>query len=234
MKVHVKKAVLIKLLKIAVILLIIAVIGVVSAFGVSSYVKSHSSDKIITAEQAAALEDVDCIIVLGCRVNDMSPSPMLSDRLKVGVQLYETGAAPKILMSGDHGRTNYDEVNAMKQFAINNDIPSEDVFMDHAGFSTYESMYRAAEIFKAKKVVIVTQEYHLYRSIYIAEKLGLEAYGVSSDLQNYVKQKQYDLREVLARDKDFVQSVFKPEPTYLGETVPIDGSGDLTNDKLFY
>jgi len=134
-------------------------------------------------------------------------------------------------MSGDHGQTDYDEVNAMKQFAIDLNVPSEDVFMDHAGFSTYESMYRAKEIFKAEKVVIVTQEYHLYRSIYIAEQLGLEAYGVASDLQNYTKQPYYDFREVLARDKDFVQSVFKPEPTYLGNAVPISGNGDVTNDK---
>lgn len=221
------------LIRSALVCLSAAVIGTASAFGVSAYVKSSASDKILTAQEAAQLEDVDCIIVLGCRVNDTSPSPMLSDRLTVGVQLYDSGAAPKLLMSGDHGQTDYDEVNAMKQFAIDRDIPSEDIFMDHAGFSTYESMYRAAEIFEAKKVIIVTQEYHLYRSIYIAEQLGLEAYGVASDLQEYIKQPMYDLREVLARDKDFVQTIFMPEPTYLGETVPISGSGDATNDKEF-
>lgn len=135
-----------------------AILGTASVFGVSAYVKSSVSDKIITSEEAAELEDVDCIIVLGCLVNNTSPSPMLSDRLTVGVQLYDSGAASKLLMSGDHGHTDYDEVNAMKQFAIDRNIPSEDIFMDHAGFSTYESMYRAAEIFKAKKVIVVTQE----------------------------------------------------------------------------
>lgn len=217
----------------ALICLAAAVLGSASAFGVSAYVKSSVSDRIISSAQAAELEDVDCIIVLGCLVNDTSPSPMLSDRLTVGVQLYDSGAAPKLLMSGDHGQTDYDEVNAMKQFAIDRNIPSEDIFMDHAGFSTYESMYRAAEIFKAKKVIIVTQEYHLYRAVYIAEQLGLEAYGVSSDLQGYLNQSMYDFREVLARDKDFVQTIFMPEPTYLGEAVPIYGSGDDTNDKEF-
>lgn len=214
-------------------LLIASVAGTGTVFGINAFVKAKAADSIITAEQAAELNDIDCIIVLGCRVNDTSPSPMLSDRLTVGVQLYDMGAAPKLLMSGDHGQPDYDEVNAMKQFAIDRNIPSEDIFMDHAGFSTYESIYRAAEIFKAKKVIIVTQEYHLYRSIYIAEQLGLEAYGVSSDLQKYVKQPVYDAREVLARDKDFVQTIFKPEPTYLGDAVPIDGSGDATNDKEF-
>lgn len=210
---------------------IASTLGLCSVFGISGFVKACSEDNILTPKQASELNDVDCIIVLGCRVNDETPSPMLSDRLTVGVELYNDGVAPKILMSGDHGQTDYDEVNAMKQFAIDLNVPSEDVFMDHAGFSTYESMYRAKEIFKAEKVVIVTQEYHLYRSIYIAEQLGLEAYGVASDLQNYTKQPYYDFREVLARDKDFVQSVFKPEPTYLGNAVPISGNGDVTNDK---
>ena len=158
---------------------------------------------------------------------------MLSDRLTRGVELYDMNAAPKLLMSGDHGRVSYDEVNAMKQFAIDRGVPSEDVFMDHAGFSTYETMYRAKEVFAAKRVIIVTQKYHLYRAVYIAEQLGLEAYGVDSDLQSYIKQPYYNAREILARDKDFVKVIFKPKPTYLGEVIPISGSGDLTNDKEF-
>lgn len=219
--------------KISIILLSTAIIGSSSALGVSAYVKSSAEEKIITPEQAEALEDIDCIIVLGCYVDGTDPSPMLEDRLKVGIQLYDMGVSPKILMSGDHGRKDYDEVNAMKQYAIDNNIPSENIFMDHAGFSTYESMYRAKEIFKAEKVVIVTQQYHLYRSIYVAEELGLEAYGVASDLQNYIRQSAYDLREILARDKDFVQTIFKTKPTYLGDEIPVSGSGDATNDKIF-
>lgn len=218
-----------KLLKIAVVSAVICLAGIAAALGVSAYVVKASEEFVITPETAAQ-ENADCIIVLGCRVNDTTPSPMLGDRLSVGVQLYGMGAAPKLLMSGDHGRKDYDEVNAMKKFALERDIPSEDIFMDHAGFSTYESMYRAKEIFSAKKVIIVTQSYHLYRAVYIARKLGLEAYGVPSDLQSYANQRRYNIREILARDKDFVMTVFKPEPTYLGEVIPISGSGDLTND----
>ena len=221
------------LFKIFIILVIICIVMICAAMGVSEYVKRSVSDRMLSPEAAAELRDIDCIIVLGCRVNGDTPSPMLSDRLTRGVELYDMGAAPKLLMSGDHGRTNYDEVNAMKQFAIDRGVPSEDVFMDHAGFSTYETMYRAKEVFAAKRVLIVTQSYHLYRSVYIAEKLGLEAYGVSSDLQTYVRQDYYDFREMLARDKDFVKVIFKPKPTYLGEVIPISGSGDLTNDKEF-
>lgn len=222
-----------KLFKIFIILMILGIAAVCAALGISEYVKRSVSDKMLSPEEAANQGNIDCIIVLGCRVNGDTPSPMLSDRLLRGIELYDMDAAPKLLMSGDHGRTNYDEVNAMKQFAIDRGVPSEDVFMDHAGFSTYETMYRAKEVFAAKRVLIVTQSYHLYRAVYIAEKLGLEAYGVSSDLQSYVRQDYYDFREILARDKDFVKTIFKPEPTYLGEVIPISGSGDLTNDKEF-
>lgn len=222
-----------KLFKIFIILVILGIAAVCAALGISEYVKRSVSDRMLSPEEAANPGNIDCIIVLGCRVNGETPSPMLSDRLLRGIELYDMGAAPKLLMSGDHGRTNYDEVNAMKQFAIDRGVPSEDVFMDHAGFSTYETMYRAKEVFAAKRVLIVTQSYHLYRAVYIAEKLGLEAYGVSSDLQTYVRQDYYDMREILARDKDFVKTIFKPEPTYLGEVIPISGSGDLTNDKEF-
>lgn len=222
-----------RLLKIFVILVIMGIVALCAAVGISEYVKCSVADRMLSPESAATLEGIDCIIVLGCRVNGETPSPMLSDRLIRGIELYDLEAAPKLLMSGDHGRTSYDEVNAMKKFAIDRGVPSEDVFMDHAGFSTYETMYRAKEVFAAKRVVIVTQSYHLYRAVYIAEKLGLEAYGVSSDLQSYIRQDYYNMREMLARDKDFVKVIFKPKPTYLGEVIPISGSGDLTNDKEF-
>ena len=214
------------------IVLVIALLGATVLFSVNAHVKNSTKDLIITPEQAAKLEDVSCIIVLGCQVwDDGTPSGMLKDRLDRGIELYELGVSNKILMSGDHGRTDYDEVNSMKQYAIDKGVPSEDVFMDHAGFSTYETMYRAKEIFGAQKVVIVTQEYHLYRSIYIAQKLGLEAYGVSSDIHTYSGQTVRECREILARFKDFVTTIFKPEPTFLGEAIPVSGDGNVTNDK---
>ncbi len=202
-----------------------------SPFIINAYVKSSVKERIIPVEQAAKL-GADCILVFGAGVNlDGSPSPMLGDRLRRAIELYDAGASDRMLMSGDHGRQEYDEVNSMKQFAIDDDIPSENIFMDHAGFSTYESLYRAKEIFEAKKVILVTQEYHLYRALYIARSLGLDAYGVSSDLQSYSGQSYYNAREVLARCKDFATSLFKPKPTFLGEAIPVDGNGDLTNDK---
>ena len=156
---------------------------------------------------------------------------MLEDRLLKGIELYKNGVSGKIIMSGDHGRKDYDEVNVMKSYAIENGVNSSDIFMDHAGFSTYETMYRAKEVFKAKKVVIVTQEYQLYRALYIAKNLGLEAYGVNSDQRRYAGQFYRDIREVLARNKDFVKCIFKPFPTYMGDEISVSGNGDVTNDK---
>lgn len=222
----------IKIKKLFIILLCVAVAFISAVLGINAYVKGNAADNIISPEQSAELDGVDCIIILGCKVKDNGdPSDMLRDRLTRGIELYEFGASPKIIMSGDHGSLEYDEVNAMKNYAIEKGVPSSDIFMDHAGFSTYETVYRAKEIFEADKVIIVTQEYHLYRALYIADKLGVEAYGVASDYNAYSGQFFRECREILARCKDFVTSIFKPEPTYLGEVIPVTGNGDVTNDK---
>ena len=208
----------------------IAAAGLCAMLGINAYVKNSVSDMIVTSEDAKDF-GADCIVILGCKVKeDGQPSDMLRDRLQRGIELYRLGAAPKIIMSGDHGRKNYNEVGTMKQYAVEAGVPSSDVFMDHAGFSTYETVYRAKEIFGAKKVIIVTQKYHLYRALYIAKSLGLDAVGVDSDLETYRGQLKRDVREVLARCKDFATSIIKPKPTYLGEAVPVSGDGDITND----
>jgi vancomycin permeability regulator SanA len=223
--------------KIMIIFLIVAaclavVVGIY-ALCVNAYMVNSTIDKILTPEESAELSDVDCILVLGAGVHGTTLSHMLEDRVLTGISLYELGSAPKLLMSGDHGQDNYDEVNAMKDYAKNKGVPSEDIFMDHAGFSTYESMYRARDIFGCKKIIIISQKYHLHRAIYVAEYLGLEAYGVDSQLRPYaVDTNIYNtIREFLARNKEFIYVRLNPTPTYLGEPIPISGNGDLTNDK---
>lgn len=217
-----------KVILVTTIILIIILLG---AFGINFYVKASTKKQIIKDGDYTNLNDVDCIIILGAGIWGDRPSSMLEDRLLQGISLYKEGVAKKIIMSGDHGRIDYDEVNLMKNFAIERGIPSEDIFMDHAGFSSYDSVYRAKEIFGAKKIVIVTQEYHLYRVLYIANQLGLEAYGVTADPREYAGQTYRELREILARDKDFFKCIVKPKPTYLGETIPVNGNGNITNDK---
>ena len=218
--------------KIMLSLLLLGLIGITSILGIDIYVRNQSKDYILDSIDASKLEDVDAILVLGCQVKESGyPSAMLRDRLNRSIELYDLDASNKIIMSGDHGRVEYDEVNTMKQFAMDEGIPSSDIFMDHAGFSTYESMYRAKEIFGVEKIIIVTQEYHLYRAIYDAKALGIEAYGVSSDYFRYSGQLYRDIREVFARVKDFGYTLIKPEPTFLGDSIPINGDGNITNDK---
>lgn len=216
-----------KVLKYGVIAIIIIAVIVIN---INLYVKISTNKKILKEEDYKKISDIDCIIVLGAGIWNNKPSPMLEDRLLEGINLYKNNVSNKIIMSGDHGRAEYDEVNTMKNYAIEKGVKSEDIFMDHAGFSTYESIYRAKEIFKAKKVVIVTQKYHLYRALYISKQLDLEAYGVGADPRQYVGATYREIREILARDKDFIKCIFKPNPTYLGETIPVSGNGDATND----
>lgn len=210
---------------------VLGIIGVVCLAVGNWYVKKSSDPKILSVEAAAELSGMDCIMVLGCGLRpDGTPTRMLKDRLDQGIALYQSGVAPKLLMSGDHGRVKYDEVNKMKQYAIDLGVPSEDIFMDHAGFSTYESMYRSREVFQVERMIVVTQEYHLYRAVYNGNHLGVETYGVAAKKVRYGGQRRRDLREVLARNKDVLACLCKPKPTYLGEAIPVSGNGDVTND----
>lgn len=207
------------------------ILAILLTIFINIYVKSSTEDMIISAEESLE-KDADCILVLGAGVRrDGSPSPMLEDRILTGIDLYNKGVSDRLIMSGDHSTKGYDEVNTMKRYAVEKGIPSEHIFMDHAGISTYDSIYRAKEIFQADKIIIVTQQYHLYRAIYTARALGIEAYGVSADIRVYAGQDLREIREKAARVKDFFMAIFKPNPKFLGDTIPVSGNGDITNDN---
>lgn len=207
----------------------IILVALAAVIGINLYM-CHTVRDLIVAPETAYYTAADCILVLGAGVReDGSPSNMLEDRLLTGIDIYENGLCKTLLMSGDHGHSDYDEVNCMKSYAAAAGVPTEDIFMDHAGFSTYESMYRARDVFGAKKVVIVTQEYHLYRALYVAKSLGLDAVGVSADLRTYYGQSLRETRELAARIKDVCYTIFEPLPTYLGDPISLDGDGNVTN-----
>jgi vancomycin permeability regulator SanA len=175
-----------------------------AVWGISSHVKRAGVSRIISAEEAAALSPVDCILVLGCQVlDDGSPCRMLADRLRRGVELYQLGVSPALLMSGDCHGERYDEVGAMRKYAISAGASAAAIWTDPCGYSTLESLYRAKTVYGAKRIVVVTQQYHLYRALYIAEKLGMEAWGAASDRPVFRGRSKRDAREVLARVKDF-------------------------------
>ena len=214
---------------VTVLIILLAVLGT-GFLTINYYVERLGAKYIYTTQDVPA---ADTVLVLGAYVlPDGTLSTMLQDRVMAGYELYENGKVPKIIVSGDHGRQDYDEVNTMKDFIKSKGVTGQDIFMDHAGFSTYESLYRARDIFQVKKVIIVTQRYHLPRAIFIARELGLEAYGVASDNHDYGPvMAKYEVREMAARNKDFwTAKVFKPEPTFLGDAIPVFGDGGATDD----
>ena len=167
-------------------------------------------------------EKADCILILGAGLRNGYPSAMLRERLDLGAALYRAGAADKILVTGDNGSKDYNEVQAMEDYLVNEQgVPRERIVRDHAGFCTYDSMVRAKEVFCAERVIIVTQKYHLFRAVYIASAIGLEAWGADAHRTDYSGREAREIRECLARVKDFVCCIFRPDPRFLGEKIPI-------------
>jgi len=179
-----------------------------------------------------ALPECQVAIVLGAGVwRDGTPSSILRDRLDAGIELYRAGRVRKLLLSGDHGQKHYDEVNAMRRHILAAGVPAGDVFLDHAGFSTYESMYRAREVFRVRRAIVVTQRFHLARAVYTARQLGLDAWGYAADRRRYAAAARNALRETLARCKAaFDVLLLEPRPRFLGSPHPITGSGLSTWD----
>jgi SanA protein len=187
-----------------------------------------TKDYIVQAPEDAP--HAQCAIVLGARVfKDGTPYAMVADRLEVAIRLYNLGKVDKLLLSGDHGTTTYDEVNSMLKYVVDRGIPDEDVFTDHAGFDTHDTMYRARDVFMVKTAIVVTQGYHLSRAVYTARTLGLEAIGVSADLRPYLHPLRNEAREILARVNAILQlHITHPGPKYLGPVIPITGDGQAT------
>ncbi len=196
---------------------------------VSTSMVRLTRDGILTVDSLPDAADYDCVLVLGAGVrDDGTPSDMLYDRVKVACEVYAALAdTTPLLMSGDH-TGDYNEVGVMKSLAAEMGVPTEEIFLDHEGYSTYESLYRAKYVFGAKKIVIITQEYHLHRALYIARELGMEAVGVSADLRPYRGQSRYELREVLARFKDLFSAAAGDYHGHLDPPVDLNGNGDLT------
>lgn len=219
--------------KVLYLILILLLIPNILLGGINIFVRKSSEKHIFNEQSINVLEDgnYDAILILGSGIRNNYPTPILKERLDTGIYLYENDIAPKIIMSGDHGQEYYDEVNIMKEYAIEKGVPSEDIFMDHAGFSTYESMYRAQYIFGVQKLVVVSQKYHLYRAIYIGRNLGMDVVGANATKTIMGGHSARLTREVFAQGKDFFKVILRPEPTFLGEKISLDESGDITNDK---
>ena len=221
-------------------LLFLIIIAAVLVLGLSAYVTQSVKNEIagvdagsgITEAEAEECKSIDpqCILVLGCAVwADNEPSPMLKDRLDTAIALYKAGVAPKLLLSGDNRFVEYSEPDCMYRYTLAQGVPEEDIFLDFAGFSTYESVYRAHAVFLVDRAIVVTQKYHLFRALKACNALGIEAKGAASNQRKYAGRYYREAREVLARDKDLVKGIIKAKPTFLGDEIPIDGDGTVTH-----
>lgn len=225
------KKVIWRMLISVIILILIGSSGVLSAINI---VQKKGENNITTISSLNKKADV--IIVLGAGVkDDGTASDILVDRLETAVKVYNSGIASKFILSGDHGRETYNEVKVMKNYIMENcNVEEKNVFLDHAGFSTYDSIYRAKDIFKVENAIIITNEYHLPRALYIAEKMKINAMGISSDIRNYLFIEAYEKREKLAQFKDFIYvNILKPKPKFLGDSIPVNSSdGRETDDEI--
>ncbi len=178
------------------------------------------------------MKDPECILVLGCSYYPGGmPSPMLKERLDRTAELYRISPR-KIIVSGDHTPEEYyNEVKAMKEYLVAQGIPSEEIYMDHHGYSTYESMYRACYVFGIRRITVVTQTYHLFRAVCLGMSFGIETTGVAAETEEYSGSAGRETREIVARNKDFLFMLFKPKPgEYSDDKVSLEESGDLTDE----
>lgn len=212
------------LLVVALVVLAIAVANVVTV--------ATTRDRVVTVEGAASelgADPADAVVVLGASVYaDGTPSDILADRLEVACDLYKAGAARAVIVSGDNRTSHYNESDAMKAYCVALGVPSEAVYVDHAGNTTYESMWRACYVFGAERIIVATQAYHLYRAMFAADSLGMQTWGVPCDKGAYDNQRVYSMREVLARAKDFYTALLRLPVETSGEVVSLNASGDLT------
>lgn len=194
---------------ILIVLIVIILVPVIINF----YVILSTKNRIVSGD-SELLTDIDYIVILGAGIRRGKPSPMLEDRLKTGISLYNNDISNKILITGDHMNDDYDEVTVMKNYLLEHGIPEEDIITDNYGISTYDSIYRVKNVYKSNKVVIVSQRYHLYRALFLSDNLDLVSYGVEANLRYYYGQWYREIREILARNKDFIKGIIKPKAVY--------------------
>lgn len=214
-------------------MLIVALIALLAATMINIVIVKKSAPFIYTDIRDIPKKQV--IIVLGAAVHGDKLSLVLKDRLAAGLELYSEDIAEKILLSGDHGQIDYDEVNTMRRYILDDgSIDEEDIFLDHAGFDTYDSMIRALKVFDVKSAVIVTQKFHINRAVYLARELGIDAVGYSVNQDKYRQglQINWHAREFLSRVKAFYDVTFHSNPKYLGDVIPITGDGRLSWDEF--
>ncbi len=201
-------------------------VGLVVLFVVVVNVGMYAATRPYIYQSASTAPDAQVALIPGAAIlKDRTLSPIFRDRADMAIQLYQAHKVQKILVSGDNSTVSHNEVNPVRLYLLGKGIPDRDIFLDHAGFDTYSTMYRAHAIFGVTSMLITSQSFHLPRAVFIARKLGMQAYGVNADVghilfRNYV-------REVFADEKALFDLLLGVKPKYLGDTIPIEGDGTL-------
>lgn len=214
-----------KYLKIA---LYLSIIGLIAILSVNAYVKSTTKKHIYYSLKKFPKNDVG--IIFGAGIKGDQPSKYLKDRLDAGISLYKANRINKILLSGDNGRDEYDELTVMKNYCFRNGVDTTKIFIDYAGFDTYSTMYRAKHIFNIKKATLISQEYHLNRAIYIGQKLGIKSVGYSANKGEYLGYKYVCFREYGSIFKSFLDVFRNREPHFLGNPIDINGVSNYSKE----
>ena len=200
--------------------LLLIILWFVSLFAINFYVVDFWK-KFILEPQNIKNYKIWLVLWAGIKKNSI-PTDILKDRLQIAYNYYKKWKIKKIIVSGDNAKNYHNEPEVMKKYLINLWVKNQDIYPDYAWFDTYDSIYRAKEIFDAKEIIIFTQKYHLYRSLYIANKLWLKAIWVETDLHKYLWYTRFKLRELLSRIKAFLEiEIFKSKPKFLGDKIEI-------------
>lgn len=210
------------------ILLYLVIIGLVTIVSINYYVKSSTKKNIYYSIKRFPKNDVG--IIFGAGINGDQPSKYLKDRLDTGILLYKANRINKILLSGDNGRDEYDELTVMKNYCFNHGVDTTKIFVDYAGFDTYSTMYRAKHIFNIKRATLISQEYHLNRAIYIGQKLGIKSVGYSANNGEYLGYKYVTFREYGSICKSFFDVLRNREPRFLGNPIDINGVSNYSKE----
>lgn len=208
--------------------IILSLIGIIVVLVTNSNVTARTEKMIFTE-----LKDVPktkVAIIFGAGIKGDKPSRYLKDRLDAGIALYKNNKVDKILLSGDNGRDEHDELTVMKLYCQKNGVDTTKIYIDYAGFDSYSTMYRAKHIFKVDTAILVSQKYHLNRCVYIGDKLGVKSYGYSANRGVYPGYKYYSFREKLSITKSVFDIIRNRKPKYLGEAVDINGQSNYTKE----
>lgn len=209
-------------------LLIIAILGFTFII-IANYLVDQATEKVIFTDIKSSPQ-TKLAIIFGAGIKNNKPSRYLKDRLDAGISLYKNNKVDKILLSGDNGRDEHDELTVMKLYCFENGVDTTKIYIDYAGFDSYSTMYRAKHIFKVDTAILVSQEYHLARCVYLGDKLGIKSFGYSANVGSYPGYKYYAFREKISVAKAVLDIFRKRKPKYLGETVDVNGKSNYTKE----